>query len=104
MKKKIGIAVFSSIVIGLIVWLASLIFAFSYFEWSFFIGLALTGLLFLFNSSGGTFSKGATLEASEAMWKIQKESGLKTNVGAFFYGSVIYTIISLIIMVVKYTL
>lgn len=89
-------------IIAFCIWIGSLIFSFSYGEWSFFIGLGLTVGLFFFNSSGGTLSKGATLEASEAGWKIQKEDELKTNVGAVFYGAVLFTLISMIFMIITY--
>ncbi|SFE07800.1 hypothetical protein SAMN05216238_10813 [Lentibacillus persicus] len=103
MKKVISWSILSSIIIGLVVWVTSIIFTFSYSEWSFFIGLALSVVLFFFNSSGGALSKGATLEASESGWKIQKENNeLKVNVGVVFYGSVLYTIISLIIKIILY--
>jgi hypothetical protein len=102
LKKVIGKSFVSAAVIALIVWVASIIFSFSYSEWSFFIGLGLSVVLFFFNSSGGALSKGATLEASEAGWKIQKDNELKTNVGAVFYGSVLFTVISLFLMIITY--
>ncbi|HLR62486.1 MAG TPA: hypothetical protein VK097_08595 [Lentibacillus sp.] len=103
MKKIIGRSILSSIIIAIVVWIASIIFTFSYGQWSFFIGLTLSVVLFFFNSSGGALSKGATLEASESGWKIQKENNeLRANVGVVFYGSVLYTIISLIAMVILY--
>jgi hypothetical protein len=97
-----GTSFVSAVAIALIVWVASIIFSFSYGEWSFFIGLGLTVVLFFFNSSGGALSKGATLEASEAGWKIQKDNELKTNVGGVFYGSVLFTVISFFLMVITY--
>ncbi|KAA0566732.1 hypothetical protein F0342_01385 [Bacillus sp. CH30_1T] len=84
------------------IWIGSLLFSFSYGEWSFFIGLGITVGLFFFNSSGGALSKGATLEASEAGWKIQKDNELKANVGSVFYGAVLFTLISFVIMMVTY--
>ncbi|GGK02523.1 hypothetical protein GCM10007063_26040 [Lentibacillus kapialis] len=43
------------------------------------------------------------MEASESGWKIQKENNeLKVDVGVVFYGSVLYTIISLIVMIILY--
>ncbi|MGM0852493.1 MAG: hypothetical protein ACQEWI_07765 [Bacillota bacterium] len=84
------------------IWIGSLLFSFSYGEWSFFIGLGITVGLFFFNSSGGALSKGAALEASEAGWKIQKDNELKTNVGSVFYGSVLFTLTSLIFMIITY--
>jgi hypothetical protein len=102
MKKTIGGSILTSLVIGLIVWVTSMILSFPYSEWSFFIGLGLTVVMFFFNSSGGTLSKGATLEASEAGWKVQEDNELKSNVGVIFYGSLLYTFISLIFMVIMY--
>lgn len=103
MKKVIGWSILSSIIIAIAVWIASIIFTFSYGEWSFFIGLGLSVIIFFFSSSGGALSKGAAFEASEAGWKIRKENNeMKANVGAVFYGSVLYTIISLIVMVILY--
>jgi hypothetical protein len=68
----------------------------------FFIGLGLSIKLFFFNSSGGALSKGANFEVSEANWKIQKDNEMKTNVGAVFYGSVLFTILSFILMMITY--
>ena len=103
MKKIIKWAIITSIIIGAVVWIASEIIPFSYSEWSFFIGLGITVIMFLFNSSGGFLSRGAALEASEASWQVHKENNeLKVNVGGVFYGSVLYTIVSLIVMLVIY--
>ncbi|WP_064090919.1 hypothetical protein [Rossellomorea aquimaris] len=102
MNKLIVGSLISSMAIAFIVWIGSMVFSFSYGEWSFFIGLGLSVVLFFFNSSGGALSKGATLEASEAGWKIQKDNELKANVGVFFYGSVLFTVISFIVMMIAY--
>jgi hypothetical protein len=101
-KKVIGGTIISAIVIAIIVWGASVILSFSYSEWSFFIGLGISVVLFFFNSSGGVLSKGLTMEASEASWKIQKDNEMKTNVGPVFYGSMLFTIISFILMSITY--
>ena len=103
MKRIIRWTMVTSIIIGLAVWMASEMIPFSYTEWSFFIGLGLTGILFLFNTSGGFLSKNTTLEVSEAVWKVQKEDNqLRVHVGGVFYGAVLYTIVSLIVMLVVY--
>ncbi|WP_423410302.1 hypothetical protein AABM38_10395 [Heyndrickxia sp. MSNUG] len=102
MKKVILWSIITAIIIGLVVWVVSKIIPFSYAEWSFFIGLGLSVILFFFSSSGGLSSKGATFEASQAGWKIQKDDELKVNVGGVFYGAVLYTIVSLVIMIVIY--
>ncbi|TMU87033.1 hypothetical protein FGG79_02510 [Bacillus sp. BHET2] len=102
MKKLSVRSLCSALVIALCVWIASMVFSFSYGEWSFFIGLGLTVVLFFFNSSGGTLSKGATMQASEAGWKIQKDNELKANVGAVFYGSALFTLISFVLMLVTF--
>ncbi|CDQ39944.1 MULTISPECIES: hypothetical protein [Virgibacillus] len=104
MKKIISWSIISSIIIAIAVWVASIIFTFSYSEWSFFIGLALSVIIFFFNSSsGGAFSKGAALETSEFEWKNQKEKNeMRANLGVVFYGSVLYTIISLIVIITLY--
>ncbi|SER06592.1 hypothetical protein SAMN05216232_0148 [Virgibacillus subterraneus] len=100
--KKVGFSLLSSIVIGLIIWAASVIISFSYSEWSFLIGLAISIVIYFFNSSGGALSKAATFEASESSWKIQKNDEMKIDVGAVFYGSLLYTIFSLVLMIIKY--
>ncbi len=102
MKIISGKSLVSAIVIALCVWVASMLFSFSYGEWSFFIGLGLTVFLFFFNSSGGALSKGATMQASEAGWKVQKDNELKANVGVVFYGSALFTLISFVLMLVTY--
>jgi hypothetical protein len=103
MKKVIVVrTLLSAIKIGIIAWGVSFIFSFSYSEWSFFIGLGLSVVIFFFNSSGGALSKITTHQASESVWKIQKDNELKANVGAYFYGSLLYTIISLIAMILIY--
>ncbi|GAA0493638.1 hypothetical protein GCM10008986_20140 [Salinibacillus aidingensis] len=102
--KKVAIHSFIwAVMIAAIVWGASLIFAFSYGEWSFLIGLGLSVVLYFFNSSGGVLSKMAAYEASETGWKIQKDSNeLKANVGPLFFGSVLYTLISFIATIILY--
>ncbi|MFK3960030.1 hypothetical protein [Guptibacillus hwajinpoensis] len=102
MKKVIIRSVIASLVIGLLVWAASVFISFSFSEWSFFIALGLTIVLYFFNSSGGFLSKGATAEASEAGWKVQEDNELKVNVGAVFYGSVLFTIFSLVLTITTY--
>ncbi|WEG14468.1 hypothetical protein PU629_08970 [Pullulanibacillus sp. KACC 23026] len=103
MKKIMSLSILSAFIIGIIVWVASLIFSFSYSGWGFFIGLGLSVVIFLANSSGGPLSNFATLEASETSWKIQKDDNeMRVNVGAVFYGSVLYTIVSFIVMVITY--
>lgn len=103
MKKFItGTSIVTAAIIAFGIWIGSLLFSFSYGEWSFFIGLGITVGLFFFNSSGGALSKGATLEASEAGGKIQRDNQLKSNVGSVFYGAVLFTLISFVIMMAKY--
>ncbi|WP_240628527.1 hypothetical protein [Bacillus salacetis] len=102
MKKKIIGTLVSAAVFGLLVWAASQILSFSYIEWSFFIGLAVSVILFFFNSSGGALSKAATLNASTAGWKIQKDNDLKANVGFVFYGVLLFTVISFIMMIITF--
>ena len=103
MKKIVQWAIITSVIIGGVVWIVSEIVPFSYSEWSFFIGLGITIIMFLFNSSGGFLSKGAALEASEANWKVQKENNeLKINVGGVFYGALLYTFISFVVMILIY--
>lgn len=95
MKKFIGKIVMTSLVIALIIWVASLVFSFSYMDYSFFIGGGLTIILFFANMSGGTPL--SNYEASEAIWKIQKTEDIKINVGVVFYSSLLYTVVSFII-------
>ncbi|WP_404332284.1 hypothetical protein [Mesobacillus maritimus] len=103
MKKVIVVrTMLSAIIIGILVWVSSYILSFSYSEWSFFIGLGLSVAIYFFNSSGGALSKVTTHQASESVWKIQKDNALTANVGAVFYGSVLFTIISLIAMIILY--
>ncbi|WP_409252097.1 hypothetical protein V1502_18690 [Bacillus sp. SCS-153A] len=102
MKKVIVTSLLSAVVIALVIWVTSIIFSYSYSEWGFFIGLGLTVVLFFFSSSGGALSKGATLDASESRWKIQEDNELKANVGGVFYGSVLFTVISFIFMIITY--
>ena len=103
MNKAIQRVIITSIIIAGIVWIAFIIIPFSYLEWCFFIGLGLTVIMFLFNSSGGFLSRGVTLEASEAAWKVQKDNNeLKVNVGGVFYGVLLYTFVSLIVMLITY--
>ncbi|WP_226659029.1 hypothetical protein [Pseudalkalibacillus hwajinpoensis] len=102
MKKDIGKSIVASLLIGLIVWAASAFFSFSYVNWSFLIGIGLSVILYLFNSSGGVLSNATNFEASQAGWKIQSERDMKVNVGAVFYGVVLYTMISLILTIIAF--
>ncbi|WP_409250573.1 hypothetical protein V1502_10350 [Bacillus sp. SCS-153A] len=102
MKKKVIGTLVSAIVFGLLVWGASLILSFNFLDWAFFIGMAISVVLYFFNSSGGMLSKNATLDASTAGWKIQQDNELKANVGFVFYGAVLFTVVSFIAMVSTY--
>lgn len=102
MKKNIIGTIISAGVIGILVWIATMVLSISYMDWSFFIGLAISVVLFFFNSSGGALSKGATLDASTAGWKVQQDNELKANVGFVFFGAVLYTIVSFIMMIITY--
>ncbi len=42
------------------------------------------------------------MDASEAVWKVQKVEKSKVTVGGLFYGTVLYTVISLIFMIALY--
>ncbi|MBW3112617.1 hypothetical protein KYJ26_12300 [Bacillus sp. MCCB 382] len=95
-------SVVTAAVMAIGIWIGSLLISFSYGEWSFFIGLGITVVLFFFNSSGGMLSKNATLDASQAGWKIQKDNELKSNVGSVFYGVLMFTGISFVVMIVTY--
>lgn len=102
MKKNVSLSIVTSILIALLTWLASIIFSFSYGEWSFFIGLGLCVILFFFNSSGGPLSKVANQHASESVWKVQKDNEMTTSVGPVFYGTVLYTTSGFIVMLILY--
>lgn len=102
MNKTAIWAICTAIIMGLVVWTASRLVPFSYTEYSFFIGLGASILLFFFSSSGGVFSRAATMDASEAVWKVQKVEKSKVTVGGLFYGTVLYTVISLIFMIALY--
>ncbi|MBV6682406.1 hypothetical protein KV679_01740 [Bacillus sp. JRC01] len=102
MNKTAIWAICTAIVMGLVVWTASRLVPFSYNEYSFFIGLGASIVLFFFSSSGGVFSRAATMDASEAVWKVQKGEKSKVTVGGVFYGTVVYTVISLILMIALY--
>lgn len=102
MNKTAIWAICTAIIMGLVVWTASRLVPFSYNEYSFFIGLGASILLFFFSSSGGVFSRAATMDASEAVWKVQKVEKSKVTFGGLFYGTVLYTVISLIFMIALY--
>jgi membrane-bound ClpP family serine protease len=103
LKKIIGLTIVIAVVIGILVWIASLIFSFPYLGWNFFIGLGLSVILFFFNSSGGFFTKSSALEASSGDVRYTHGNhDLKPNVGIVFYGSVLYTSVCLIHMIILY--
>jgi len=102
LKKTVVWAIYTAIVMSLVVWTSSRLVPFSYTEYSFFIGLGVSIVLFFFSSSGGVFSRAATMDASEAVWKVQKVEKSKVNVGGVFYGTVLYTVMSLILMIALY--
>lgn len=102
LKKIILKSIVTAIIISLIVLTASFIVPFSYSNWSFFIGLGISIILYLSNSSGGILSSYADANLSEATWKIENNNEQKVNVGIVFYGSVLYTVISFISMLIMY--
>jgi len=95
-------SVVSALLIGLVVWIASLFVPFSYLDWSFFIGMGLSVVIFLFNSSGGSLAKGVNFAAALSVFQRQEEEELKTNLGGVFFGAVLYTLVSLITMIFVY--
>ncbi len=103
MKKMISWAIITAIIIGLAVWIASELLSFSYTEWSFFIGLGLTGIVFLFTSSGGFLSRNLTLDVSETVLRVQKDDNqFQFNGSGVFYGAVLYSLVSLLVMLFIY--
>ncbi|MCA0173977.1 hypothetical protein LCD38_19410 [Bacillus sp. RAR_GA_16] len=98
----IGKSIVAALLIGLIVWAASALFSFSYVNWSFLIGIGLSVILYLFNSSGGVLSNVTNFEASQAGGKVQSDREMKVNVGVVFYGSVLYTMMSLILTIIAF--
>ena len=105
MKRQIGLTVLTAVVIAIIIWIASLIFTFPYIGWNFFIGLGLSVVLFFFNSSGGLMTKSSTLEASSGHKDyLNGNNNLKVNVGVVFYGSVLFTVICFLHMIILYLL
>ncbi|MDG5471183.1 hypothetical protein P6709_05440 [Jeotgalibacillus sp. ET6] len=102
MKKSIALSVITAAVVGLLIWAASTLVPFSYGEWSFFIGLGLTVLFFFFSGSGGFLSKMATFQASATVGKVQEDNEHNAYLGGIFYGLVLYTFVSLIVMLIIY--
>ncbi|RIW37371.1 hypothetical protein D3H55_04885 [Bacillus salacetis] len=102
MKKNLVGTIVTAAILSILVWVGSILFLFSYKEWSFFIGFTLTIVVFFFSSSGGITSQMANLSASRAYGKVQKDSGLKANVGFVFYGIVLFTVVSLVVQIITY--
>ncbi|MGD7042985.1 hypothetical protein [Jeotgalibacillus proteolyticus] len=102
MKKTITWSLITAVAVGLIVWAASTLVPFSYGEWSFFIGLGLTVFFFFFSGSGGFLSRIATFQASASVGKVQEDNKHNAYLGGIFYGLVLYTVVSLIVMLIIY--
>ncbi|WP_421378244.1 hypothetical protein ACOJQI_12480 [Bacillus salacetis] len=101
MKKNVIGTVITAALLSMLVWLGSMMFLFSYNEWSFFIGFTLSVILFFFSSSGGMFSRMANYSVSRTYGKVQQDYELKANVGFVFYGTVLFTIISLVVQIIS---
>ncbi|HAM81256.1 hypothetical protein [Ornithinibacillus bavariensis] len=105
MKKMIGMTIAIAIIIAILVWVTSIIFSFPFLGWNFFIGLGLSFILFFFNSKGGFFTKSSALEASSGDLRYTYgNNDIKANVGVVFYGSVLYTSVCLIHMIILYVM
>ncbi|UOQ45621.1 hypothetical protein MUN89_06710 [Halobacillus salinarum] len=101
MKTTILYSVISAALIGLFVWLISKALHFSFQEWAFFIGLGITTVLLFFNSSGGLHTRWTNFGYSITHGR-QQEEDWKIDVGVLFYGSLIFTTASLVLMVIAY--
>ncbi|WP_156969562.1 hypothetical protein [Jeotgalibacillus campisalis] len=102
MKKTVVWSLITAAGVALAVWAASIFVPFSYGEWSFFIGLGLTIFLFFFSGSGGFFSRIATFNASASIGKVQDDNQFSAYLGGIFYGLLLYTVISLVLMLFLY--
>ncbi|MFQ3544621.1 hypothetical protein Q7A53_11065 [Halobacillus rhizosphaerae] len=101
MKVTVLFSTISGIIIWLLVWTSSLIFNFSFEDWAFFIGIGLSALLLFFNSSGGLHTR-MTNFGTDIQHGRQQEVVWKLDVGVIFYGSLLFTAVSLVIMVISY--
>ncbi|MBM7579671.1 hypothetical protein [Jeotgalibacillus terrae] len=102
LKKLLLWSIVTAVLIGIVVWIGSLIIPYSYVEWSFFIGVGLTAVLLFFSSSGGFLSGGLTFEASQAVGRVEKNEGFKAYIGVLFYGASLYTVVSLVMTIAIY--
>ena len=62
LKKFIGMIFITALIIAFLVWIASIIFSFSYSEWGFFIGIGLTIVICFLTV------------AEEQLWVIMKQA------------------------------
>lgn len=85
-----------------VVYLVSKVLGWAFVDLTFFLGLGFIVLAYFFSSKGGYFSNATRLQ-------VQAQSGIKVDAekhyvdwNPFLVGSIVYTAISVIVMIVSY--
>ncbi len=101
-KRLINIIVTIFLLIG-INFIISLVFNAGFFDYSFLVGILAMVVIKFFNSSGGYTSKQIDMQIQGTTGiRVDQNENKKFYAGSAFYTSLIYTIVSIIILVITY--
>ncbi|MGE7936487.1 hypothetical protein [Bacillus paramycoides] len=101
MKKGLGLLVTIIIEAG-IVYVLSKILRWSFIDLTFFTGICFVIITYYFSSKGGFSSNSVRLQAQARFGIKVEEEKVELSVNPILIGSIVYTILSLILVVISY--
>ncbi|CAM4167543.1 hypothetical protein COJ48_15095 [Bacillus cereus] len=101
MKKGLGLLVTIIIEAG-IVYVLSKILRWSFIDLTFFTGICFVIITYYFSSKGGFSSNSVRLQAQARFGIKVEEEKFELSVNPILIGSIVYTILSLILVVISY--
>ncbi|MGG2091509.1 hypothetical protein AB1283_01985 [Bacillus sp. S13(2024)] len=101
MKKGLGLLATIIIEAGIVYVLAKLL-GWSFIELTFFVGLCFVVITYYFSSKGGFSSNSVRLQAQAKFGMKVEEEKFELSVNPILLGSIVYTILSLILVVISY--
>lgn len=100
--KKILSFLSGPLIIAIITYIISSKFQMKFIDLFFTMGLIASVLIYFFSSSGGLISKHTNRQIQGQTGLKVKQDENKFHSSFFFYGSVLYTVVSLIVTVIYY--
>lgn len=101
MKKTLGI--FATLIVeGVIVYIVSKFLDWKFIDITFFAGICITLIIGFFSSKGGFSSNRVRLQIQAQTGIKMEEEKFELNMNPIFIGSIIYTVVSLLFVVIGY--